>query len=121
MPQERLSLEEFRAQQQKAHKYRAKGCRVDGRWFPSQRQGRRYEELKLLVLGGTITDLQIDNRETTFRLEVNGQLVCKYRADAVYRERGKLVVEDSKGFPTEVYKLKRKLMQACLGIEIREV
>jgi hypothetical protein len=85
------------------------------------KQARRYEELKLLVRGGTITDLQIDNEQTTFRLEVNGQLICKYRADATYRENGEFVVEDTKGFRTEGYILKRKLMQACLGIKIREV
>ena len=70
---------------------------------------------------GTIKDLQIDNLQTTFRLEDNGQLICRYRADATYQENGQLVVEDTKGFRTEAYQLKRKLMRACHDIEIREV
>jgi hypothetical protein len=114
-------MEEFHALRKREHKFHAKACVVDGIYFPSKRQANRYQVLSLLVKAGTITDLQIDNSQTTFRLEVNGQLVCKYRADAVYRENGERVVEDSKGYRTEAYLLKRKLMKACLGIEIREV
>jgi hypothetical protein len=56
----------------------------------------------------------------SFRLIVGGVLVCRYRADFVYVESGARVVEDVKGFRTVVYKLKRRLMLACHGIEIKE-
>jgi len=114
-------LQDALKKQKAPHKYHAEGCVVDGIRFPSRKQARRYEELKLLVRAGTIKDLQIDNLQTTFRLEVNGQLICRYRADATYQENGQLVVEDTKGFRTEAYQLKRKLMRACHDIEIREV
>ena len=47
---------------------------------------------------------------------------CTYRADFVYfDERTKqLVVEDTKGCKTEVYKIKRKLMLHEHGIKIKE-
>ena len=47
---------------------------------------------------------------------------CTYRADFVYfDERTKeLVVEDTKGCKTEVYKIKRKLMLHEHGIRIKE-
>lgn len=59
-------------------------------------------------------------------LEVNGknkcvERACKYIADFVYTENGKRIVEDTKGFKTDVYKIKRKLMLYKYGIRIREV
>ena len=44
-----------------------------------------------------------------------------YLADFVYKENGKEVVEDTKGFRTEVYKIKKKLMAYIYQIEIKEV
>lgn len=36
-------------------------------------------------------------------------------------ERGARIVEDVKGFKTPVYRLKKKLVEALYGIQIREV
>ena len=44
----------------------------------------------------------------------------KYKADFRYIEKGETVVEDVKGMRTPVYNLKRHLMKAVHGIEIRE-
>ena len=43
-------------------------------------------------------------------------------ADFVYTdvETGETVVEDTKGFRTDVYKIKRKLMLKVHGIKIKE-
>jgi hypothetical protein len=41
-------------------------------------------------------------------------------ADFTYMEDGKLVVEDCKGFKTDVYKIKKKLMLWVHGIRIKE-
>ena len=46
---------------------------------------------------------------------------CSYIADFAYFQNGHLVVEDTKGFRTEGYKIKRKLMLERYGIQIREV
>lgn len=47
---------------------------------------------------------------------------CRYVADFVYRDAdGSLVVEDTKGFRTAEYKIKRKLMLAKYGIKIKEL
>jgi hypothetical protein len=53
-------------------------------------------------------------------LAVNGIAICRYRADFVYVESGKRIVEDTKGMRTDVYKLKKKMMLAILGIDIKE-
>jgi Protein of unknown function (DUF1064) len=101
------------------HKYRARPTIVDGIRFASAAEARRYGELKLLLWSGQITDLQL---QVPYRLEVNGCLVGTYRADFVYTDSGGgLHVEDVKGFATRLYKLKKKLMLACHGIEIEEV
>jgi hypothetical protein len=55
-----------------------------------------------------------------YPLEVNGVPVATYVADFVYSEAGREVVEDAKGVLLDVYKIKRKLMLALHGIEIRE-
>ena len=44
-----------------------------------------------------------------------------YVADFVYHQNGKLVVEDFKGYRTEVYKMKKALMYERYGILVREV
>lgn len=46
---------------------------------------------------------------------------CKYIADFVYVQGDKTIVEDAKGFRTDVYKIKKKLMLSIYGIEIQEV
>ena len=43
-----------------------------------------------------------------------------YIADFVYHEGKKEIVEDVKGYQTDVYKLKKRLMWVVHGIEIRE-
>jgi len=45
---------------------------------------------------------------------------CKYVADFVYTQNGEMVVEDSKGFRTEGYGIKKKLMLWRYGIRIKE-
>ena len=47
---------------------------------------------------------------------------CRYIADFVYNnKKGDLVVEDTKGFQTKEYKIKRKLMLFIYGIRIVEI
>lgn len=46
---------------------------------------------------------------------------CSYVADFVYTENGKTVVEDTKGFRTKDYVIKRKLMLYVHGIRIKEI
>ena len=49
------------------------------------------------------------------------QRAITYKADFSYMQDGELKVLDAKGVKTDVYKLKKKLMLALLGIEIEEV
>lgn len=47
--------------------------------------------------------------------------ICSYRADFVYEDaHGNVVVEDVKGKAENLYRIKKRLMLACHGIEIIE-
>ena len=75
-------------------------------------------ELKAAAEAGTVFDLQ---QQVKFKLNVNGIPVCDYICDFCYRDaHGYRTVEDVKFFPTPVYKIKKKLMKAVLGIDILE-
>lgn len=104
----------------KRSKYHNRKVMVDGIMFASHREAKRYGELALLVKDGRITNLTLQPR---FPCVVNDRLVCVYIADFRYfdKDRGVLVIEDVKGFRTDVYKLKAKLVEAIYDIVIVEV
>ena len=110
------------------NKYFAKKVKApDGQVFDSQREYQRWGVLKLLQRAGKISDLQ---RQVKFILiptqrDQKGKVVereLSYVADFVYMdlERGVKVVEDTKGFKTEAYKIKKKLMLCIHEIRITE-
>jgi hypothetical protein len=98
-------------------KYKAKRTEVDGIVFASKREATRYQDLKVMQDLGLITGLTLQPK---YPLEVNGVKICTYIADFLYFENGERITEDTKGVKTPAYKLKRKLMLAIYGIQIRE-
>lgn len=97
-----------------------------GRSFDSRAERKRGEELALLEKAGAIRHLRY---QVTVPLNVNDKRVCAWVADFVYEERDNSVRlghgwreihEDTKGFRTPIYELKRKLFHAIYGVEIRE-
>lgn len=110
----------WKRQAARAHKYKAVKTVVDGITFPSKKEASRYSQLKLLERAGKISNLVVTGKAKRFSLVVNGIKICDYIADFLYTENGQPVVEDVKGMRTREYKLKKKLMLACHGIEIRE-
>ena len=98
-------------------KYRNIKTTIDGITFDSKRESIRYCELKLLAKAKKIQNLRL---QVPYVIRVNGEKICKYIADFVYVEDGQEIVEDVKGMRTREYVLKRKLMKAVFGIDIRE-
>ncbi len=99
---------------------------AEGIRHASKKQAARYRELGTMLKGGAISILA---REVRFRLPGG----IEYRADHVFMfdaeilatlvNAGELVVEDVKSDATrkdKVYRLKKKQMKECLGIEIAE-
>ena len=120
-------------------KYNSKKITRDGMEFDSLQEYRRFRELCLLERAGRITGLQRQvkfvliptqyerferySQKTGKRLKDGIRTLeqeCSYIADFVYMEDGKQVVEDTKGFRTAEYKIKRKLMLWVRGIQIKE-
>lgn len=97
--------------------------------YDSKREAKRATELKLLEKAGVISHLQeqivYELIPSQYRI-VNGKKKCveramKYIADFQYVENGNTVVEDAKGFRTDVYRIKKKLMLYFHDIQIKEV
>lgn len=57
-----------------------------------------------------------------FSFELNGVKICTYVADfRVEYKDGTVEIEDVKGYLTDIYKLKKKLMKAFHGIDVKEL
>lgn len=109
----------------------------DGIVHDSRKEAVRWGELKLLEEQGKITELkrqmdfllippQYEEIETGKRKKKTKKKLVEravtYRADFVYHdENGDIVVEDTKGFKTRDYIIKRKLMLWVYSIRIKEV
>ena len=102
---------------------------LDGFTFDSQKEARRYSELKLLVRVGEIGELELQKsfvlaESVKFNNEPRAKPAIRYVADFTYMENGVMIVEDVKSKATKslpVYRLKKHLMKSIHGIEIQEI
>lgn len=107
----------------KQSKYKNKKVIYKGIKFDSQKERNYYIKLKLLEEKGIISDLKL---QVKFELQPKFQFGNKtirainYIADFTYIQDNKLHIVDTKGVRTEVYKIKKKMMQ-YKGYEIEEV
>lgn len=119
-------------------KYKNKKVVVNNITFDSKKEAERYQELMLLTKSGEISDLQMQRKYILIPAQhepdtigkrgriKKGKLIereCAYIADFVYLDNNlkQYVVEDTKGFKTKDYIIKRKLMLYRYGIRIREI
>ena len=101
-------------------KYRNEPVEVDGWIFPSMREARRYRLLKAMQLAGSISGLEI---QPAFDFKIDGDTIFVYVADFRYTwiESGEKRIEDAKGVRTDVYRLKKKLIEKQHRVTILEV
>ena len=121
-------------------KYRSKKAYYQTLVFDSKKEKNRYVELCLLEKAGGINNLrrqvkflliptQVEyyerySEKTGKRLKDGVRVLereCNYIADFVYEQDGKTIVEDTKGFKTPDYIIKKKLMLYTHKIKIKEV
>ena len=121
-------------------KYGNENVEYEGMSFDSKRELKRWKELLLLQEAGVIRDLKRQVKfeivptqyESYERKSKKGKLLkpgvyaaeksVNYYADfTYYTQDGEYVVEDAKGYRTQAYIIKRKLMLYLHGIRIREV
>jgi hypothetical protein len=88
--------------------------------YASKKEAEMAAKLQALVRSGVYRDLK---EQVKFELipKQDGELPCSYIADFQYvDDRGEMVVMDVKGYKTEIYRIKRKLMLWRHGIRITE-
>lgn len=120
-------------------KYHSRKVTVDGDTYDSMKEYRRFKELSLLERAGAIRNLKRQvkyvlipaQREFTSEIDRKGNFKkgkllereCAYIADFVYFDMStcRMTVEDTKGYRTKDYIIKRKLMLWVHGIQIKEV
>jgi Protein of unknown function (DUF1064) len=109
----------------KRNKFNAVKTTIDNITFHSKKESVRYGQLKLYEKGGLITDLRLQvSYELIPKLVINGKTerAIKYIADFVYFDTVHKVevVDDCKGYRTDIYKIKYRLMKMIHGIDIKE-
>lgn len=121
-----VSLTEYRdhPKARKHQKYRNRVTETDDGRFDSEAEYRHWCHLKVRQRVGEISDLK---RQVVFELApavvIQGpkRPPIRYIADMTYLEDGKTVVADVKGAVTPEYRMKRHLMKAVHGIDIKEI
>lgn len=110
----------------KANKYKNKPIEIDGHTFPSRKEAQTYCQLRYLAMAGEITELQLQvpfELQPKFTNRRTGKTIraIKYIADFVYKDKaGQMHIVDAKGYRTEVYEIKKKMM-LYRGYEVEEV
>ena len=99
--------------------------------FDSAKEWRRNQELETLQRAGEISEL---NRQVPFTLMPSYTISdettkqgfrtireIRYIADFTYRlKNGKRIIEDVKGMQTDVFKIKRKLLERKIALGVIE-
>lgn len=111
----------------KPSKYKNRITEVDGIKFDSKAEANHYQELKLLVAAGEITELTLQPKYVildSYRHPTTAKKIAAtyYRADFLVKYKdGREEIIDVKGKKTDVYMLKRKMFEARYGKSIVEV
>ena len=93
----------------------------------AKKNGRYYQQLKLMEQQGLIKDIKLQVKfELQPKYKKNGKIIraINYIADFTYFDvnKGKTIIIDTKGYRTEVYKLKKKIFEFKYpDLEIKEV
>lgn len=98
--------------------------------FDSAKEWRRNQELEIMQRAGEISEL---NRQVPFTLMPSYTIAdettrqgfrtvreIRYIADFTYIKNGKRIIEDVKGVQTEVFKIKRKLLERKIALGVIE-
>lgn len=107
----------------KASKMRNQPTPYNGRTYQSKKEATRAKELDWMVHLG---EIQAWEAQVPFKLEINSILITTYVLDFLITHKdGSKSYEDCKGqrsgVPYQLFKLKKHLMKALHGIEVKEV
>jgi len=101
--------------QRRGSKYGAKKTVTGGRQYDSKKEAGYSQTLRLRLIAGEIKEVR---PQVTLRLFCYGVRVCNYRMDfVVVTKDGTIELHEVKGFATDVWKLKWKILEACKDTE----
>ena len=109
------------------NKYSNKKVIVDDIKFDSKKEATRYKQLKMLERVGKIRELELQKSfelQPKFKKNNKSYRNISYKADFYYFDvkQSKYIVEDTKGFKTDVYTLKKKMFEYKYSdLEIKEI
>lgn len=105
------------------NKYHAKKTEYNGRTFDSKKEANRAWELDMLKKAGEVVEVEY---QPVFECVIDGKKICKYIADfqVTYKD-GHVEYEDikgcKKGCAYQLFRLKKKMVEALSGVEILEL
>ena len=97
------------------HKFNAIRTEIDGIKFASKKEAKRYHDLKCMQKEGGILFFL---RQVPIYIPGGIKYVCDFQ---VFWTDGSVTFEDVKGFKTDTYILKKKLVEHNYPIEIQEL
>lgn len=97
-------------------KYNNKKTQVNAYVFDSALEARRYRQLEIMQRAGEIKDLKMQVKyelQEAFTKNNKHYRAITYIADFVYYDNRtkKIIVEDTKGIKTDVFKIKQKMFE----------
>ena len=104
-------------------KYGNKRTEYNGRTYMSKAEASYARQLDLCMSAKAKRDKVLSYEvQVPFPITLSGKNICKYVCDfVVHYADGRTEVVDVKGVRTDVYKIKKKLVEAQYGVEIVEV
>lgn len=131
---ERMTAAEYQAMAAggKSHKYSAERTQLDGIWFDSKKEANRYSVLRIQEKAGLIKSLELQPKyavtcggvpvKIRSTKNPNGRQVF-VKLDFRYFDilSGCIVVEDAKGMDTPISRLKRALVEAEHGVQVKVI
>lgn len=103
------------------NKYGNKKTIYNGKIYDSKKEANRAFELDMLKKAKLVEDFEA---QFPLSIIINGVKVCKYVADFKVKYSDRVEYEDVKSDYTKrlpLYRIKKKLVLAVLGIDIKEV
>lgn len=97
------------------HKYNAILTEIDNIKFDSKKEASHYQNLKLMKKNGEVIFFL---RQVPFHLPGNVKYVCDFQ---VFWSNGEVTFQDVKGYKTELYKTKKKIVESLYPITIHEM
>ena len=96
--------------QTKKNKFNAKSSVYNGTYYHSQAEAGYAKTLDTLIKGGKVIKWE---RQIPIDLIVNDIKICRYYCDfKVWWTDGRITLEEVKGYETDIYRFKRRLLEA---------